>query len=56
MYGIPILLFYIPETNLDEVAEMMQKTFKPFTALVDRIEFSRVCEERSEIADYVQLQ
>lgn len=49
-------LLYVPGADLDLVAEAMRKEFAPFAAQIDRIDFSRVYENRYEIIDSFELQ
>ncbi len=53
-------LMHIPGVDLSDVAEAMQKEFKPFVAQIDRIEFTRVFEDEDkcsfETAGLIKLQ
>ncbi len=44
-----------PQADFPAILEAMQEKFEPFVAEVDRIEFSRVCENGYEIIDSVKL-
>lgn len=48
-------LIHKPEFDLYPVAQDMQAQFEPFTAHIDRIEFSKVCEDGYEILETVCL-
>ncbi len=48
-------LLYVQGADLSAVAEAMREMFEPFTAQVDRIEFSRVYEHGYEIIDAFEL-
>lgn len=48
-------LVYNPHVDLYAIAKAMQEEFEPFFAQVDRIEFSRVCEEGYENIDFIEL-
>ncbi len=44
-----------PQADYPAIAEAMGDKFEPFSAMVDRIEFSRVYEQGYEIVDCVEL-
>ena len=48
-------LVHKPGFDLEPAAKAMQKIFKPFSAMIDRVEFSRVCENGYEILETVPL-
>ncbi len=49
-------LLYQPERDLAEIAAALREGFTPFTAAVERIEFSEVLERGYRIVDTVELQ
>ena len=48
-------LVYHPTADLEAITREMGKEFEPFEVRVDRVEFSRECENRYEIIDFVEL-
>ena len=48
-------LVHRPGFDLEPVAGAMQEMFEPFSARIDRVEFSRVCDNGYEILETVSL-
>ncbi len=48
-------LFYDPHSDLQSIRLRMTKIFRPFTATISRIEFSRVLDDRYEIIEHMSL-
>lgn len=48
-------LVYMPDCDLRPVAQAMQALFSPFTARIEKIEFSKEVDNGYEIVDAVQL-
>lgn len=48
-------LVHDPTADLNAIAKAMEKKFQPFTAQVERVEFSRVLETGYEIVDFLEL-
>ncbi|MCI9552967.1 MAG: hypothetical protein HFE94_05465 [Acutalibacter sp.] len=49
-------LLYVPNVDLDPVAQAMREKFVPFMAQVTAIEFSHVYENGYMTADVIELQ
>ena len=48
-------LYYGPQADLRSIADRMRESFRPFTARIERIEFSLVLKDGYEIVDALDL-